>query len=100
MVALISSLPLVLAAVALGVIAPGLALRVEMTHRAERRLADALRALEVATRLVSDQASTIDAYRALVALDDSFALAPLSPSPHRWTQLALASRGRDLCLTR
>lgn len=92
-IAFILSLPLILLTLTTGLVVPWLALRLEMTHRAERRLEDALKALETAKRLVRDQASTIEAYRELVALDGRYALAPLSPSPQRWAQLARAARG-------
>ncbi len=89
MFAVIFALPLLSLALALSVFATGIGLRFELMHRLESRLAAALEAQRL---VIADQEATIEAYRVLVASDDNFALAPPAPSPHRWIQLALATR--------
>ena len=89
MFAVIFALPLLSLALALSVLATGMGLRFELMHRLESRLAAALEAQRL---VIADQEATIEAYRVLVASDDNFALAPPAPGPHRWIQLALATR--------
>ena len=89
MIAAILALPTLLLLIAVGVIVPWLALRVEAVLRVERELT---RTLEAQRRLIDEQRATIEGYRELVATDASFALAPAAPSPRRWTQLALCAR--------
>ena len=95
MIAAILALPTLLLLIAVGVIVPWLAFRVEAVLRVERELT---RTLEAQRRLIDEQRATIEGYRELVATDASFALAPAAPSPRRWTQLALCARASRFLL--
>jgi hypothetical protein len=83
------ALPLLTLTLAFSVVVPWLGLPYELAHQTERRLAATL---EAQTKVIADQAATIDAYRQLVATDTSFTLAPAAPGPNRWIQMALATR--------
>ena len=89
MYAVIFALPLISLMLAVVVVVPWLGLQFELRHHAESRLGAAL---EAQRRVISDQEATIQAYRLLVASDDRFALAPPTPGPNRWIQMALATR--------
>ena len=89
MFAVIFALPLLSLALAVAVLATWLGRRFKLMRRLESRLAAAL---EAQRQVIADQEATIEAYRLLVASDDSFALAPPAPGPNRWIQLALATR--------
>jgi hypothetical protein len=71
MLAMIFSLPIISLTIAVGVFLPWLGLRLELTHRAERRAAAML---EAQAQLIEEHEATINAYRELVSTDASFSL--------------------------
>ncbi len=67
MIAIVLSLPLITLTLVVGIFLPGLALRLELRHRRERRLSTELTERQ---RIIDEQASTIDGYRQLVSEDE------------------------------